>query len=92
MRLGKNDLEQMLDVVQMVGRAQTRDEFLASTLEGVLKVVPCMVAAVNEIDPSADRFEYWHNPSSFTMPENTAQILLELGGGAPTDPASADNR
>jgi DNA-binding CsgD family transcriptional regulator len=83
MRLGKNDLEQLLDVVQTVGYAQTRDEFLTLTLEGVQKMVPCMVAAVNEIDPSADRFENWHNPSSYPMPENTAQILLELGGEHP---------
>jgi DNA-binding CsgD family transcriptional regulator len=82
-RLGKSDLEQLLDVVQMVGDAQTRDEFLAFTLEGVLKMVPCMVAAVNEIDPSADRFEFWHQPSSYRMPENTSQKLLELGGENP---------
>jgi DNA-binding CsgD family transcriptional regulator len=83
MRLGNNDLEQLLDIVQTVGQAQTRDEFLVSTLEGVRQMVPCMVAAVNEIDPSANRFEFWHRPTSYPMPENAEQLLLELGGEHP---------
>jgi DNA-binding CsgD family transcriptional regulator len=83
MPLGARELEQVLEVVQAVGQAQTRDEFVSLTLGGVFQLVPCMIAAVNEVDPVASRFVYWYEPSSFPLPKDAARLLDELGGDNP---------
>jgi len=81
--LANSELEQVLDVVQQVCQAQSRDEFLSLTLGGVLALVPCMVVAANEVDPTVGRFVWWHEPSSFAFPANTAQLLGQLGDENP---------
>jgi DNA-binding CsgD family transcriptional regulator len=83
MALGTRELEQVLEVVQAVGQAQTRDEFVSFTLGGVFQLVPCMLAAINEVDPAASRFVYWYEPSSFPVPKDAARLLDELGGQNP---------
>jgi DNA-binding CsgD family transcriptional regulator len=83
MALANSELEQVLDVVQHVCQAQSRDEFLSLTLGGVLALVPCMVVAANEVDPTVGRFVWWHEPSSFAFPANTAQLLGQLGDENP---------
>jgi hypothetical protein len=53
MRLSDRDLIAVLDLVRSVGLARDPDEFLRSTLRGVMDLVPCMVASVNEVVPAA---------------------------------------
>ena len=83
MRLEGRDLSDVLDIVRAVGRAKDRDTFLKSTLEGVVELVPCLVATANEIDPVAGRRTYWMEPSSFAVPDSAGEVLGELAGEHP---------
>lgn len=75
MSLRSGELERVLKVVQDIGQAQTRDQFMAVSLRAVLDLVPCMVVAANEVDPRVGRFVWWHEPTSYVMPDDTAELL-----------------
>src|ERR1700743_2059591 len=81
--LGAKDLERALDVLQVVSRADSRDDFLRCTVEAAQELIPCMVAAVNEVDPGAGRFAAWYEPDSYVVPPNTQELLLEHGDENP---------
>ncbi len=83
MRLGVKDLERALDVLQVVSRAESRDEFLRCAVEAAQELIPCMIAAVNEVDPAAGRFAVWYEPESYAMPPKTSELLLEYGDENP---------
>jgi DNA-binding CsgD family transcriptional regulator len=83
MHLGAKDLERALDVLQVVSRAESRDEFLRCTVEAAQELIPCMIAAVNEVDPAAGRFAAWYEPASFAVPPAADQLLLEHGEDNP---------
>jgi len=82
-RLDARDLSQVLDVVRVVSEAKDRDTFLRSTLEGVVALVPCLVATANEVDPVAGRLTYWMEPASFAVPDRAGELLTELAGEHP---------
>lgn len=82
-RLYERELSQVLQVVRDVGRAGSRDEFLRCTLVGVCRLVPCLVATANEVDPVAGRVAYVSEPASFPIPEGGPALLGELAGGHP---------
>ena len=82
-RLSERELSQVLQVVRDVGRAGSRDEFLRHTLTGVCRLVPCLVATANEVDPVAGRVAYVSEPSSFPIPEGGPALLGELAGEHP---------
>ena len=70
-------------MVRAVGVASGPDEFLRSTLKGVVKLVPCMVATINEVVPGTDRMAFWMEPSSFRTAEGASELLAELAGEHP---------
>jgi len=76
--LGTDDLSDVLDTVRTVGLAASPDEFLQSTLKGVVKLVPCTVATINEIDTSTDRVAFWMEPSSFPVVDGATELLAQL--------------
>src|ERR1700735_4745808 len=78
-QLGAKDLERALDVLQVVSRAESRDEFLRCTVEAAQELIPCMVAAVNDVDPAAGRFAAWYEPADYVVPPNAEELLLEHG-------------
>jgi DNA-binding CsgD family transcriptional regulator len=83
MALTSRDLDRALDVLQMVGEAETRDEFTSLSVEGTMDLVPCMIVSANEVDRSAGRIAFWTTPEDFPYPANAQQILAELVGENP---------
>lgn len=77
-RLSHDDLATVLEVVTQVNQAHDREEFLRTALAGTVRAVPCTVATVNEVDPSAGRFHYWMEPASFPLPDNAREIFARL--------------
>ena len=77
-RLSHDDLATILEVVTQVNQAHDREEFLRTALAGTVRAVPCTVATVNEVDPSAGRFHYWMEPASFPLPDNAREIFARL--------------
>jgi hypothetical protein len=64
-RLTTGDLAGILDLVHALGDVDDSDEFPDVSLQGVMNIVPCAVATMNEVEPSADRFVAWTRPASF---------------------------
>ena len=81
--LDQADLIGVLDLVRVVGQARDPDEFLRATLRGVMDLVPCLVASMNEIVPIADRMVFWVEPPMFRPPDGVSQALAELAGQHP---------
>ncbi|HWE54618.1 MAG TPA: helix-turn-helix transcriptional regulator [Acidimicrobiales bacterium] len=82
-RLSHRDLTGVLSLVRSVGEARDPDEFLAVTLKGVIGLVPCDVATVNEVNPHRDRVAYWMEPESFVVPDDAPALLARLAGDHP---------
>lgn len=82
-RLGGEELSQALEVIRTVGHARSRDDFVRLALGGVVALVPCMVATINEVDPVMGRVVYWVEPSSFRVSEGATERLAELTGEHP---------
>jgi GAF domain-containing protein len=81
--IGPDDLSEVLDTVRTVGLTVNPDEFLKATLTAIVKLVPCTVATINEIDPSTDRVAFWMEPSSFPVDDDAPDILSRLTGEHP---------
>jgi len=81
--LDQADLIGVLDLVREVGQARDPDEFLRATLRGVMDLVPCLVASMNEIVPMADRMVFWVEPPMFRPPDGVSEALAELAGQHP---------
>ncbi len=77
-RLSQKDLIGVLELVRAVGLAPDPNEFLRVALRGVIDLVPCTVATINEIVPMADRVVFWMEPSTFSVPDGASEILAEL--------------
>ncbi len=73
----------MLDLLRTVGQARDPDEFVQATLEGVIELVPCAVATLNEVVPQADRVGVWTEPTTFHIPPGAAELLARLAGEHP---------
>lgn len=82
-RLGAGDLARILDLVHALGEVGGPDEFLDVSLQGVMDLVPCAVATMNEVVPSADRVVAWSRPASFVVPPGTPEMLARLAGDHP---------
>jgi len=82
-RLEESDLSEVLDIVRALSGTKDRDTFLRSTLEGVVSLIPCLVATANEVDPVAGRLTYWMQPATFAVPENAGELLTKLAGEHP---------
>jgi DNA-binding CsgD family transcriptional regulator len=82
-RLGAGDLKDILDLVRALGDVEDPDEFLDVSLHGVMDLVPCTVATMNEVVPSADRVVAWTRPESFHFPDGVPQELARLAGDHP---------
>jgi DNA-binding NarL/FixJ family response regulator len=70
-------------MVRAVGSAASPDEFLQEALRGVVKLVPCLVATINEVVPSSNRVAVWVEPPSFSFPDGAPELLAELAGEHP---------
>jgi DNA-binding CsgD family transcriptional regulator/PAS domain-containing protein len=81
--LDQEDFVGVLDLVRAVGQARDPDEFLRVALHGVMELVPCPVASINEINPMADRVIFWVEPASFRPPEGASEALADLSGEHP---------
>jgi len=73
--LCESDLSLVEEIVDGVATLQGRDEFLAAMLAGIVRAVPCSIATVNEVDPSADRVRFWAEPTSFRPPGDMPELL-----------------
>lgn len=82
-RLGAGDLASILDLVRALGDVGDPDEFLDVSLHGVMELVPCTVATMNEVVPSADRVVAWTRPDSFHFPDGVPEELARLAGDHP---------
>lgn len=82
-RLTDGDLVGILDLVHALGEVDDADEFLDVSLQGVMEIVPCAVATMNEVEPSADRFVAWTRPTSFAPPPGALETLSRLAGDHP---------
>jgi len=82
-RLGAGDLARILDLVHTLGDVGDPDEFLDVSLNGVMDLVPCEVATMNEVVPSADRVVAWTRPGSFEFPPGAPETLARLAGDHP---------
>jgi len=81
--LSTSDLALVTDVVESVADLRSRDDLFLAMLAGIVRAVPCSVATVTEVDPSADRVAYWADPASFDPPEGSQQLLAELANEHP---------
>jgi DNA-binding CsgD family transcriptional regulator len=82
-RLEAGDLQTILDLVHALSDVGDPDEFLDVSLRGVMDLVPCAVATINEVVPSADRVVGWTRPESFDIPPGAAEALSRLAGDHP---------
>jgi DNA-binding CsgD family transcriptional regulator len=83
MGLSQKDFIAVLELVKSVGLARDPDEFLHSVLLGVMDLVPCMVASINEVVPASDRLAFWVEPTSFRPPDGVSEALAERAGEHP---------
>jgi DNA-binding CsgD family transcriptional regulator len=81
--LGAGDLTRILNLVHALGDVGDPDEFLDVSLNGVMDLVPCTVATMNEVVPSADRVVVWTRPASFEFPAGAFETLARLAGDHP---------
>ncbi len=82
-RLGAGDLARILDLVHALGDAGDPDEFLDVSLDGMIDLVPCTVATMNDVVPSADRVVTWTRPVSFGFPPGAHETLARLADTHP---------
>jgi len=82
-RLSTGDLSAILDLVYALGDVDDSDEFLDVSLRGAMELVPCTVATMNEVVPSAGRFVAWTRPASFAPPPGALDTLARLAGEHP---------
>ncbi len=82
-RLSAGDLSTILELVQALGDAGDPDDFLDVSLQGVMELVPCTVATMNEVVPSAHRMVAWTRPASFVIPPDALDNLALLAGEHP---------
>jgi DNA-binding CsgD family transcriptional regulator len=82
-RLAAGDLAGILSLVHALGDVGDPDEFLDVSLRGVMDLVPCTVATMNEVVPSADRVVAWTRPASFVIPPGALERLARLAGDHP---------
>jgi DNA-binding CsgD family transcriptional regulator len=82
-RLGSGDLTRILDLIHALGEVDDPDEFLDVSLDGMLDLVPCTVATLNEVVPSADRVAVWTRPASIEFPPGARETLARLAGDHP---------
>ncbi|HTX00147.1 MAG TPA: hypothetical protein VMD59_15290, partial [Acidimicrobiales bacterium] len=82
-RLTSEDLRRILDLVGELGEVEDPVAFSEVTLEGVMDLVPCEVASLNEVLPASDRVLAWTRPVSFEVPEGVDEALARL---APSHP------
>jgi DNA-binding CsgD family transcriptional regulator len=82
-RLEAGDLHKILDLVHALSDVGDPDEFLDVCLRGVMDLVPCAVATINEVVPSADRVVGWTRPESYVIPPGVAEALSRLAGDHP---------
>jgi DNA-binding CsgD family transcriptional regulator len=82
-QLEAGDLADILDLVRALGDVEDPDEFLDVSLHGVMELVPCTVATMNEVVPSADRVVAWTRPETFHFPVGVPEELARLAGDHP---------
>jgi DNA-binding CsgD family transcriptional regulator len=82
-QLSTGDLDGILDLVRALGDVRDADEFLEVSLQGVMDLVPCTVATMNEVVPSAQRVVAWTRPASFVIPPEAMENLARLAGSHP---------
>lgn len=82
-RLGSDDLERILGLVHALGEVADADEFLDVCLRGVMDLVPCVVASMNEVVPSANRVAISTRPESFIVPFGATEALARLADEHP---------
>jgi DNA-binding CsgD family transcriptional regulator len=82
-RLAVGDLTDILDLVRALGDVEDPDEFLDVSLQGVMELVPCTVATMNEVVPTADRVVAWTRPETFHFPVGVPEELARLAGDHP---------
>jgi DNA-binding CsgD family transcriptional regulator len=81
--LRPDDFMQALDLIRDVSSASDPDDFLSRTLRGVVRLIPCMVATINEVVPQTERIAFWMEPPSFPVVDDAPQLLAELAPGHP---------
>jgi DNA-binding CsgD family transcriptional regulator len=82
-RLTTGDLSSILDLVHALGDVDDADEFLDVSLEGVMALVPCTVATMNEVVPSAGRMVSWTRPVPYVTPPGVREALARPAGDHP---------
>jgi len=82
-RLGAGDLSRILDLVHALGDVGDPDEFLDVSLDGMMDLVPCTIATMNEVVPSADRVVTWTRPVSVEPPPGALETLARLADSHP---------
>jgi hypothetical protein len=82
-RLGAGDLARILGLVHTLGDVGDPDEFLDVSLDGMMELVPCTIATMNEVVPSADRVVTWTRPVSVEPPPGALETLARLADSHP---------
>ena len=81
--LGAGDLARILDLVHALGDVGDPDEFLDVSLDGMMELVPCSIATMNEVVPAADRVAAWVRPVAVEIPPGALETLARLADEHP---------
>ncbi|MCU1422876.1 MAG: hypothetical protein JWN36_2527 [Microbacteriaceae bacterium] len=82
-RISERDYRAAFDVMHAVSETDTPDAFAQAALAGLATLVSSEITSLNEVEPSAGRFEFWSNPAEVPVPPGGEELLARHSAGHP---------
>jgi DNA-binding CsgD family transcriptional regulator len=82
-RISERDFRAAFEVTHAVADAATPEAFALSALEGLASLVSSEIVSLNEVEPTAGRFEYWEYPTGHVVTEAMTRLFVEHSAGHP---------
>jgi DNA-binding CsgD family transcriptional regulator len=90
-RISERDYRAAFDVMRAVSDADTPEAFAQTALAGLASLVSSEITSLNEVEPSAGRFEFWSNPADVPLPPDGHDLLARYSAGHPLIAAFASS-
>jgi DNA-binding CsgD family transcriptional regulator len=82
-KISERDYRAAFDVMHAVSDADTPESFAQAALAGLATLVSSEITSLNEVEPSAGRFEFWSNPVDVPLPAGGQEMLARHSAGHP---------
>ncbi len=82
-RISERDYRAAFAVTHAVAEAGTAEEFARAALDGLASLVASEITSLNEVEPTAGRFEFWEHPGGSVVTDTMSQLLADYSAGHP---------